>query len=141
MARPLSMDLRRRIAWALRDGETTRTVAKRFGVSVATAVRIGQRWRAGQGLEPGQMGGHRGYILDDEASAFLSARLAEKSDLTVRALASELVERGIIVCPDTVWRFLRRSGLSVKKNAGGGRAGWASDSPAEKPLEDASTPP
>ena len=141
MARPLSMDLRQRIAWALRSGETTRAVAKRFGVSVATAVRIGQRWRAGHGLEPEQMGGHRGYILDAEAAAFLHARLAEKNDLTVRALAAELAARGKAVCPDTIWRFLRRSGLSVKKNAGGGRAGWASDGQAAQTLADTPTPP
>jgi transposase len=141
MARPLSMDLRQRIAWALRAGETTRGVAKRFGVSVATAVRVGQRWRAGHGLEPGQMGGHRGYILDDEAAAFVRARMAEKSDLTVRALAAELAERGTVVCPDTVWRFLRRSGLSVKKNAGGGRAGWTADGQAAEALADTPAPP
>lgn len=49
------------------------------------------------------------------AWADVRARLPEKSDMTVRALAAELGERGIWVCPDTVWRFLRRSGLSVKK--------------------------
>lgn len=135
MARPLSMDLRFRIAAALGSGETTRATAKRFGVSVATAVRIGQRSRSGLGLEPDRMGGHRGFILDDDAALLIRARLAEKSDLTVRALTTELAERGIVVCPDTVWRFIRRQGLSVKKNAAGQRTGWGADGEAADALE------
>ena len=58
MAGPLSQDLRHRIAAALSSGESTRSAAKRFGVSVATAVRIGQKLRSGRGLQPGKMGGH-----------------------------------------------------------------------------------
>lgn len=49
MVLPLSMDIRTRVAKALEDGETVRAAAKRFGISVASAVRIGQRQRAGRG--------------------------------------------------------------------------------------------
>ncbi|MFM2388472.1 MAG: hypothetical protein RLZZ437_27 [Pseudomonadota bacterium] len=49
MVVPLSMDLRMRVAAALEEGETVRAAAKRFGVSVASAVRIGQRQRSGRG--------------------------------------------------------------------------------------------
>jgi transposase-like protein len=45
------MDLRERIAAAVVGGETVRSIADRFGVSAATAVRLGQRGRAGVGLE------------------------------------------------------------------------------------------
>jgi transposase len=45
----------------------------------------------------------------------LRARLAEKPDLTMRALAAELRERGTPVTHDTVWRFVRRAGLTTKK--------------------------
>jgi transposase len=41
MARPLSLDLRIRVAAALAEGSTVREAAKRFGVSVASAVRMG----------------------------------------------------------------------------------------------------
>ncbi|MBB4444027.1 transposase, partial [Rhizobium esperanzae] len=41
MVRPLSLDLLRRIATALNDGMTVRAAAERFGISAATAVRIG----------------------------------------------------------------------------------------------------
>ena len=56
MARPLSVDLKLRVAAAVAVGETVRGAVNRFRVSVATAVRIGQRDRSGRGLEPGKIG-------------------------------------------------------------------------------------
>lgn len=115
MVAPLSMDLRMRVAAALAGGETVRAAARRFGVSVASAVRIGQRQRAGRGLLPGKIGGHRRAVLVGEAGEWLLARLAEKPDLTMRALTAELSARGVQVAHDTVWRFVKRAGLTVKK--------------------------
>jgi transposase len=115
MVAPLSMDLRMRVAGALAEGETVRTVARRFGVSVASAVRIGQRQRAGCGQMPGKIGGHRRQALAGEAGEWLLARLSEKPDLTMRALTAELAARGVHVAHDTVWRFVRRAGQTVKK--------------------------
>lgn len=115
MVAPLSIDLRLRVAAALDAGETVRAVAKRFGVSVASAVRIGQRQRAGRGQLPGKIGGHRRALLAGEAGEWLMSRLAEKPDLTMRALTTELAARGVKVAHDTVWRFVRRAGQTVKK--------------------------
>lgn len=112
---PLSMDIRSRVAMALEAGETVRAAAKRFGVSIASVVRIGQRQRAGRGQAPGKIGGHRHPVLAGEAGAWLLARLAEKPDLTMRALTAELAARGVHVAHDTVWRFVRRAGRTVKK--------------------------
>ncbi len=112
---PLSIDLRLRVAAALEEGETVRAAARRFGVSVASAVRIGQRQRSGRGQVPGKIGGHRRAVLTGEAGDWLLARLAEKPDLTMRALTAELVARGVLVAHDTVWRFVRRAGRTVKK--------------------------
>ncbi|GAB0115401.1 hypothetical protein AcidC75_29250 [Acidisoma sp. C75] len=50
MAKPLSLDLRVRIAAALAEGLTVRAAAKRFDVSVASAVRMGQLARSARGL-------------------------------------------------------------------------------------------
>jgi transposase len=112
---PLSMDIRSRVAMALEEGETVRAAAKRFGVSIASAVRIGQRQRAGRGQAPGKIGGHRRPVLAGDAGEWLLARLAEKPDLTMRALTAELAARGVHVAHDTVWRFVRRAGQTVKK--------------------------
>jgi transposase len=116
------MDLRMRVASALAEGETVRTVAKRFGVSVSAAVRIGQRHRAGRGQIPGKIGGHRRQALAGEVGEWLLARLVEKPDLTMRALTAELAAHGVQVAHDTVWRFVKRAGQTVKKDPDGGRA-------------------
>ena len=115
MVAPLSVDLRTRVAAALEEGETVRSAAKRFGVSVASAVRIGQRQRMGLGQVPARIGGHRRAVLTGEAGDWLLARLAEKPDLTMRSLTAELAARGVKVAHDTVWRFVRRAGQTVKK--------------------------
>ena len=115
MGIPLSLDLRTRVAAALADGETVRSAARRFGVSVASAVRIGQRQRSGRGQVPCRIGGHRKAVLAGEAGDWLLARLAEKPDLTMRALTAELAVHGVLVAHDTVWRFVKRSGQTVKK--------------------------
>jgi transposase len=109
------MDLRMRVVGALAEGASVRAVASRFGISVSSAVRIGQRQRAGRGQMPGKIGGHRRQALAGEAGNWLVARLAEKPDLTMRALTAELAARGVHVAHDTVWRFVRRAGQTVKK--------------------------
>ena len=115
MAVALSIDLRTRVAVALEGGETVRVAARRFGISVASAVRIGQRQRAGRGQSVGKIGGHRPPVLAGDTGDWLLARLAEKPDLTMRALTAELAARGVCVAHDTVWRFVRRAGRTVKK--------------------------
>lgn len=135
MGRALSLDLRSRIAAALDAGETTRAVAKRFGVSVATAVRLGQRHRSGLGLEAGKVGGHRQPVITGDHLDWLRQRLAEKGDLTIRALVVELKDRKVEVTHDTVWRTIRRLGLSFKKNPGGQGTGWAEAGPVPGALE------
>jgi len=139
MALPLSLDLRVRIAAVLKEGSTVREAARRFGVSVASAVRIGQLERAGQGLAARKVGGNRPPVLLGATEA-LTSRLAAKSDWTVRALAADLRADGIEVSHDTVWRFMRRQGLTFKKNAAGERDGTAKPGTAANALAHASAP-
>jgi transposase len=61
------------------------------------------------------MGGHRRRILAAEL-LWILGRLKEQPDLTVRALAIELRERGYSsVSHNTVWSLLRSAGFSFKK--------------------------
>jgi len=116
MAGPYSLDLRARVVAAVEAGETCRQVAARFGVSVASVVKWSQRHRATGSPAAKRMGGYRDFLLEPERD-FILSRLAETPDLSVRALLDELGEqRGKRVCRDTLWRFLRREGLSFKKN-------------------------
>ena len=70
------------------------------------------------------MGGRRPLVLSGER-AWLLARVAEKPDLTLRAIQAELAMRGLVVSYDAVWSFYRREGVSFKKKPARGRTGPA----------------
>jgi transposase len=97
-------------------------VAELFDVSVASVVKWSQRARTTGSAAAKPMGGRRPYLLEGERG-WLLARLAEKPDLTLHALLAELGERGVVVSCDTLWRFLKRQGISFKKNRVRDRAG------------------
>jgi len=109
------MDLRERAVARLRSGESTRSVAASLSIGVATAVRWGQRYRNTGSVAALPMGGSQpsGIVGDDVV--WLRERIGS-GDCTVRGLAAELKARGTKVDPGTVWLFLRREGLSFKKN-------------------------
>ena len=60
--------------------------------------------------------------------------------VSVKTVAKLMRAAGIAVSHDTVWRFLRRQGLSFKKNAAGQRDGSAGPGAPADPLADASAP-
>lgn len=116
MTRPLSNDLRERVVAAVSAGETCRSVAARFGVSVSSVVKWSQRHRATGSVAPGKVGGHRKPILEPHR-AFIVERIEQTSNLTLHGLKDELAARGVKVSHNAVWQFLRREGLRFKKNA------------------------
>jgi len=83
-------------------------------VSVASVVKWSQRQRASGSPAPRPVGGRRPYAVARERD-WLLARLAEKSDLTLRALLMELKERGTVVSYYALWNFLRHEGMTFKK--------------------------
>jgi transposase len=115
MARPLSNDLRERVVTAWAAGESCRSVAERFGIAVSSVVKWSQRRRATGSVTPGKMGGHRKSTLDPHR-AFLIERIEQTPHLTLHRLKDELAARGVKVSHNAVWLFLRREGLSFKKN-------------------------
>jgi len=122
MSRPYSLDLRERVAARVAAGEACRSVAALFGVSVSSVVRWSQRLRQTGSAAAKPMGGKRPLVLAGER-AWLLARIAEKPDLTLRALAAELAERGIVVSLGAVWLFFAREKISFKKKPARRRAG------------------
>jgi len=116
MAGPLSTDLRERVVAAVLSGESCRSAAERFGVSVSSAIKWSQRYRATGSVAPGKMGGHRKRVLDAHR-AFIIERISQTPHLTLHGLKDELAARGVKVSHNAVWLFLRREGLRFKKNA------------------------
>ena len=87
MARAYSLDLRERVVAAVAAGQSCRSVAKTFMVSVASVVKWSQRQRAVGSPAALRMGGRRPYLVARERDWVL-ARISEKPDLTLRALSS-----------------------------------------------------
>jgi transposase len=112
MARAYSLDLRERVVGAVVSGQSCRSVAKTFMVSVASVVKWSQRQRALGSPAARKMGGHRPYLVARERDWVL-ARIAEKPDL--RALLRELANRGLVVSYYALWHFLQHEGVTFKK--------------------------
>jgi transposase len=126
MARSLSQDLRKRVVEAVNGGLSRRAAAARFGVCAASAVRWVAAWeRTGEIAAKPQGGDRRSGRIEAVGATILEA-LKARVDLTLDEL-SELVwsRHGQRFARSTLWRFLDRHGLTVKKNRARSRAGQA----------------
>ena len=131
------MDLRERVVARVMSGDSCRTVAKLFGVSVASVVKWSQRFRATGSAAALKVGGQRPYALAGERD-WLLAQIAARPDLTLRGLVAELAERGIVVSYFAVWHFFEHEGISFKKKPARQRAGSTGRGATPRALEDAS---
>src|ERR1700675_4034814 len=139
MARPYSTDLRDRVVASATGGRTCRATAAFFGVSGASVVKWSQRFRATGSAAAYWMGVHRPRVLAGERD-WLLTRLAEKPDLTLRAMVAEVVERGVPASYGAVWRLLKAEGITVKKKPVRRRAGSPRRGPPAAALEEVSEP-
>ena len=132
--RPLSQDLRIRFCRALDRGLSARAAARSLEVSPATGVRWAKAWRTRGPIEPGKVGGHMRPLLESERD-WLLARIEQKKDLTLHELLGQLrEERGVVVCCDTLWRYLKRCGKTFKKRRSSPRSRTGPMLPAAAPA-------
>jgi len=115
MTKPYSNDLRERVVAAVVSGEPTRSVAARFDIAVSSVIKWHHRYRSTGSVAPAQMGGRRTFALEAHRALILDA-ISATPHLSVRKLQAILAERGVTVSHHAVWQFLRREGLSFKKN-------------------------
>ena len=114
MTQPYSSDLRERVVRAhLAASRSARW--RRASVSASPRCRSGSRAETGS-VAPGKVGGHRPWLLEPHRE-LVHRLVAETPHLTIDRLRHLLAAAGIAVSRDTIWRFLRREGLSFKKNA------------------------
>jgi transposase len=126
MAKSLSKDLRGRLIAAVRSGMSRRAAAERFGVAAASAVRWVGAWQAtGATCAKPQGGDRRSGRVEAHGDVILAA-IAAQVDITLVEIADLLREQhGASFAPSTIWRFLDRHDLTVKKNGARQRAGAA----------------
>jgi putative transposase len=115
MSQPYSNDLRARVVAAVEKGGLSRhQAAARFDVSVSSAIRWVERYRAKGSVAPDRIGGYKPKKLTGEHRSWLLER-CRSAPFTLRGLVSELGERGLTVDYRSVWAFVHAEKLSYKK--------------------------
>jgi transposase len=115
MPAPYSRDLRQRVIDFMARGGSARSAAVRFDVSVSSANRWAQRWRAEGQARPRPMGGDRRSRLGEHGARVLQL-VARQPDLTLQQIRSALAAAcGITIGLSTVHRFLCAHKLTLKK--------------------------
>ena len=116
MPSPLSADLRERVVAAVVDGASRHQAAKRFGVSVSSAVR----WQAdfeqdGRTQAKPQGGDRRSQRIEAHADLILSIYQAQP-DILLEELRGRLKEQGLAVAQSSLSRFFKRHAITRKKS-------------------------
>ena len=116
MPRSYSQDLRDRVIDAVElEAMSCRGAARRFGVSISSAIKWVQRRQRTGSRQAAAMGGYRRSVLAPERE-WLLALIAREPELTLEALSRRLAaERGVRADPSTLSRFFRREGVTFKK--------------------------
>ena len=89
MGRPYSFDLRERVVAAMVAGMSGQRAAQHFSIGEPSALRWARRARETGNPKAKPMGGTRPFVLEAHRH-WITIRLTEKPDLTLRALAAEL---------------------------------------------------
>ncbi len=117
MARAYSQDLRDRVIDAALAGLPARQAAARFGVGIATAIVWVGRARCGGEGTARRQGQPRRAKLDPHRD-FLLGLIEASDDITLVEMQERLAaERGIRASVGTIWTFLDRCNMTVKKRA------------------------
>ena len=121
MGKPLSVDLRERVARYVLAGHSRRQAAKLFGIGASTAVRYVAQYQRTGSVAPAKQGGDRRSKLKGHEE-YLLRRVSEVPDISLVELTGELAVRGVVIHLSNICRFLKARGLTYKKNAAGNGA-------------------
>jgi transposase len=113
MPKAYSGDLRERVIDAVETGASRREAAERFEVSVSSAIKWLQRWRDRRSAAPKPRGGSISPL--EEVAAEVWALIDEQPDLTLVETVTALGKRRIKTSRSSLWRFLDRHGITLKK--------------------------
>ena len=134
MGAPYSLDIRERVVGAVADGMSCAEAAEHYQVSHSSAIRWTKRQAETGSPAALPMGGKKPFALAGE-EAWIRERVAEKPDITLRALLADLADRGIKVSYYAVWHFFEHEGISFKKKPARQRAGSSRRGTTTDPME------
>lgn len=116
MATSLSKDLRLRVIRAVEGGMSRNAAARRFGVSIASAVRWMSDYLGTERTAPRPQGGDRRSGRIEAQADLLMSAIEETPDITLAELRERLVaERSETFAISTIHDFYRRHGVTFKK--------------------------
>jgi transposase len=116
MAQYLSEDLRVRVIRAVEGGMSRNAAARRFGVSIASAVRWMAEYLGTGRTAPKPRGGDRRSGRLEAPADLLLGAVEATPDITLAELREKLIgERGESFAISTIHGFLRRRGITYKK--------------------------
>jgi transposase len=116
MAQYLSEDLRMRVIRAVEGGMSRNAAARRFGVSIASAVRwVDEYLRTGRTAPKPRGGDRRSGRIEAQAELLMGA-IEATPDITLAELRGRLIaERGETFAISTIHDFYRRHKVTFKK--------------------------
>jgi transposase len=114
----LSDDLRKRVVEAVVQGGMSRNAAaKRFGVSIASAVRWMQRFEATGEVSRAPTGGDRRSGRVEVHREYLLGLVRRQPDMTLLEMQERLIANcGERFSSSVLWRFFDRHGMTFKKS-------------------------
>jgi transposase len=136
MGKPHPVELRQRVVDHVAEGNTHRSTAERFRVSVKFVNDMVKLKAATGGLAPKPQGNGGGHGKLAALKDWIARRIGEKRDLTAAALAAEIATtHGVTVRRGSVWSLLRGLGLTHKKRPARRRAEAARGGPGAPSLD------
>src|SRR5271166_4453201 len=114
----LSDDLRERVVGAVVEGGMSRNAAaKRFGVSIASAVRWVARFKAKGVISPSRTGGDRRSGRIEAHRDYLLGLIRRRPDMTLLEIQERLIANcGERFSSSVLWRFFDRHAITFKKS-------------------------
>jgi transposase len=119
LMRAIPVPARERIVQLYEQGKSTREIAEFLGFCVAAVRRVRQQFKERGSVDPQTHLCGRKTLLTSAREARLQKLVAAQPDATLAELGSRL-DRTFRTSTVDLW--LRKLGLSYKKNAGRGRA-------------------
>ena len=119
MRGPYPGALRVRVIHFVEGGGSRREAAEQFDVSVSSAIRWVQYFRADGTCEPMPRGGSTSPL--EKHSQRILALVGEQPDLTLGEIVSTLRKRRVATSRSALSRFLARHGITFKKKPASGR--------------------
>ena len=113
----LSDDLRKRVVDAVVEGGMSRNAAaRRFGVSIASAIRWVCRFDATGEISPAATGGDRRSGRIEAHRAYLLGLIRRQPDITLLEIQQRLIANcGQHFASSVIWRFFDRHEITFKK--------------------------